>query len=84
MPLDDKMLKIFVCPETHQPLKLADEKTLMELNQRIEQGVLKDRSGAIVEEKLDQGLIRADKTLLFPIRGDIPDFYLSNAIPLHA
>ena len=34
--MDDNLLEIICCPETHQPLRHADAELVTDLNQRIE------------------------------------------------
>ena len=78
------MLKIMCCPETHQPIELADASLVARLNEGISAGQLKSRGGQLVKERIDGGLIRADKRFLYPIRQDIPIMLIDEAIPLSA
>ena len=80
--LDPELLKILVCPETHQPLALADPQLVRQLNDRISAGTLKCRAGQPVQEAIDGGLIREDKRVLYAIRNDIPVMLIDEAIPL--
>ena len=82
MPVDEELLKILVCPETHQSLHLAGEDLIAELNRKIEAGELVNREGDRVTEKIDAGLIREDGKYLYPIREDIPIMLIPEAIPL--
>ena len=77
-----ELLDILVCPETKQPLRLADEALLSRLNSAISAGSLENRAGAQVRVSLDAGLLRQDGELLYPIRDDIPIMLLDEAIPL--
>jgi uncharacterized protein YbaR (Trm112 family) len=72
MMIDAELLKILRCPETHQPLALADAALVERLNQLIASGQLHDRAGNLVKEQLDGGLIRSDQRFLYPIRQNIP------------
>ena len=72
MIIDNKLLEIICCPETKQDLKLADEKTINELNVLVEKKKLKNRIKQPVEKKLDGGLIREDGKYLYPIIEEIP------------
>ena len=54
----------------------------MTLNNQIAEGVLKNNAGQPVTEKLDGGLIRADKKILYPIRDDIPVMLIEEGIPI--
>ena len=51
MKIDDKLLEIICCPETKQDLKLADEKTISQLNALVEKNELKNRIKQPVEKK---------------------------------
>jgi uncharacterized protein YbaR (Trm112 family) len=61
---------------------LANDALIARLNARIERGELKNKAGQPVTEKLDGGLIRADKKILYPIREDIPVMLVEEGIPL--
>ena len=76
------LLRILCCPETHQEVRVAESAVVDKLNQQIAAGVLKNRAGQPVREKIDGGLIRADGKFLYPIRGQIPVMLVDEAIPL--
>ena len=80
--MDDKLLEIICCPETHQPLRCADAKLVTSLNQRIEAGTLFDRVEEKVGQKIDGGLLREDGKILYPIRQNIPTLLIEQGIPL--
>lgn len=80
--LDKELLAILCCPETKQDVALADEALVNRLNERIAKGELKNKAGQAVTEKLDGGLIRSDKKILYPIREDIPVMLIEEGIPL--
>jgi uncharacterized protein YbaR (Trm112 family) len=80
--LDKDLLAILCCPETKQDVTLADGTLIARLNERIEKGELKNKARQTVTEKLDGGLMRADKKILYPIREDIPVMLIEEGIPL--
>jgi uncharacterized protein YbaR (Trm112 family) len=82
--IDPELLKIMCCPETHQPIELAEPALINGLNEKIRAGQLRNRAGEPVQERIDGGLIRADKKFLYPIRQDIPIMLIDEAIPLTA
>lgn len=82
--IDPELLKIMCCPETHQSIEPAESGLIEKLNQHINAGQLRNRAGQVVKEKIDGGLIRADKKFLYPIRQDIPIMLIDEAIPLPA
>ena len=81
---DPDILKIMCCPETHQELRLADPPLIARLNSQIEQKVLKNRSGQLITEKLDTGLVRADGKFVYPMRQNIPVMLVEEAIEILA
>jgi len=80
--MDDKLLEIICCPETHQPLRQADAELVADLNQRIEAGTLLDRVDDKISQKIDGGLLREDGKILYPIRQEIPTLLIEQGIPL--
>jgi uncharacterized protein len=80
--IDPGLLQILRCPETHQPVSEADATLVADVNSRIVHGALKNRGGKPVIEKLDGGLLRQDRKVLYPIRNRIPILLIEEAIPL--
>ena len=80
--IDKELLKILVCPEDRTPLSLADDGLLARLNQAITAGKVKNQGGVAVRELLRGGLVRQDKTLLYPVIDDIPVLLTEEAIAL--
>jgi uncharacterized protein YbaR (Trm112 family) len=79
-----ELVKILCCPETHQPLTMADAALVQQLNERIEDGQLRNRADQPVKEKIDAGLVRDDRKYLYPIRQEIPIMLIDEAIPLES
>jgi len=75
-----ELLKILCCPETRQPLRLADSALLQNLNRQIADGTLRNFQGKHVAEKLESALIRADGKCVYPIRENIPLLLIGEAI----
>ena len=82
MNIDNELLAILCCPETKQEVTRADEQLIHLLNDRIGKGVVKNKAGQPVSEKLDGGLLRADKKMLYPVREDIPIMLIEEGIPV--
>ncbi len=80
--ISSELLAILCCPETKQDLTVADASLIEKINQRIEKRELKNRGGETVAQKVESGLVRADKQYLYAIRGDIPIMLIDEAIPL--
>jgi uncharacterized protein YbaR (Trm112 family) len=80
--IDKELLEILACPETKEPVHLAETELVTELNGRIERGEVKNRAGKTVENKIDGGLVREDGAYLYPIEDEIPIMLIDEAIPL--
>lgn len=80
--IDQDLLAILCCPDTKQDVSLAPDSLIEKVNQRLAKGELKNKAGQVVSEKLDGGLLRADKKILYPIREDIPVMLIEEGIPL--
>jgi uncharacterized protein len=80
--VDQALLDILVCPETKQPLSVADAELLARLNASIQAGSVTNRGGDVISAPLDEGLVREDGTVLYPVRDDIPIMLIDESIPL--
>lgn len=80
--IDKELLDILACPETKEPVHLADQSLIDDLNGRIERGEVRNRGGKKVEKRIDGGLVRQDGAYLYPIEDDIPIMLIEEAIPL--
>jgi uncharacterized protein YbaR (Trm112 family) len=70
--LDEDLLAILACPETKQPVHLADDDLVRRLNEAISAGRLTNREGQPVKEPIEAALVREDGRYLYPVRDDIP------------
>jgi len=82
MPVNPELLEILVCPETKQPLKLADAALLASLNERIQSGTLRNRGGDKVAKDIAEGLLREDGRVLYVVDDDIPVMLIEESIEL--
>jgi uncharacterized protein YbaR (Trm112 family) len=79
-----ELLDILVCPERRTPLCLADERLLAAVNRAVAEGRLKNRAGDRVEKPIEEGLVRDDRAVLYPVIDGIPIMLIDEAIPLDA
>lgn len=80
--IQEKLLQILVCPETKQPVALASEKLLQELNARIRGGNVRNRGGDVVSAEVSSGLVREDGRVLYRIDSGIPVMLIEESIEL--
>ncbi len=78
--LDKDLLEILACPETKEPVQLADGELIARVNAAIEGDGLMSRDGQKIEKTLDSGLLRQDGKVLYPVRGGIPIMLVDEAI----
>lgn len=76
------LLELIRCPETHQPLRLADDAELAGLNARVTAGGLVNRAGQPRTTPFTAALLRADGALAYPIEDDIPVLLVDEGFPL--
>ena len=80
--IDQELLDILVCPETKKSLKIADQDTVDKINNLIELKVLKNKTGQIINDKIQAGLVVIDKSCLYPVREEIPILLPEESISL--
>lgn len=80
MPLDKELLDILVCPDTKAPVAMADAGVLERLNAAVAEGRAKTLGGEPVDEPVDEGLLREDGRILYPIRQGIPVMLIDESI----
>jgi uncharacterized protein len=82
MNLDKDLLAILCCPDTKQPVSMADETLIKKLNDAVAKGTLVNKAQKKVIEPLSGGLIRADRRVLYPVRENIPVMLIEEGILL--
>ncbi len=82
--VDPELLQILVCPETRQPVRPAEADILTRLNSAIEAGSVVNQGGQEVREPIEEGLVREDGKVLYPVREEIPIMLIDEAIALDA
>lgn len=82
--MNPELLEILVCPETKQRLTFAETGVLDRVNQAAGAGGLKNQGGDRVKDRIEEGLVREDGKVLYPVKDDIPVMLLDEAIRLDA
>ena len=78
----EELLPLLRCPESQQTLTAASAELVSKLELARAAGTLRDRAGQAVTFPIEEGFVRADGALFFPIRGHIPTFISTEAIAL--
>jgi uncharacterized protein YbaR (Trm112 family) len=78
--LDKDLLAILACPETKEPVALADAALVGRVNAGIESGRVKSRDGQVVTRTMEAALLRQDRKVLYPVRGGIPIMLIDESI----
>lgn len=82
--LPAELLALLRCPETRQRLSLALPDMITRLEGERLAGKLRDRSGKPITAAIAAGLLREDRTVLYPICDGIPVLLADEAIAIGA
>lgn len=80
--VDSELLRILVCPDTKEAVRLADTELLGRVNSAISAGELKNRAGEVVTDSVEEGLVREDGKVLYPVREGIPIMLIDEGFDL--
>lgn len=80
--MNPELLEILVCPETKQGLSMANSDTLGRINEAVDAKTLQNQGGDRVKDRIEEGLVREDGKVLYPVKDDIPVMLLDEAIRL--
>ena len=80
--IDQDLLQILACPETHQGLAVASAAQLERANAWIASGKAHNRGGKPVTDKLVEALVRTDGSVLYPVRDGIPVLLVDEGLAL--
>jgi uncharacterized protein YbaR (Trm112 family) len=82
MPVKQDLLKILCCPVTKVELKILPNEMRVELNEKIQKGLVKSVGKKIVEEPLEEALITVDTKTVYRVTSNIPHMIPSEGIPV--
>jgi len=80
--LSETLLDQLCCPEDHSGLSRAEPALLAILNGRIEARQARNRAGRTIERTMDEGLVRKNRDVLYPVVDGIPRLLVDEGIPL--
>ena len=79
---ESSVLELLRCPVTHSKLRAMAGAELEKLNDQIRAGKVNDRKGNSVSVAIETGLINADKSIAWSIRGSILQLIVDEGIEL--
>jgi len=82
VPVSEELLEILVCPETKQPVKPASAEVLARLASEAAAGTLRNRGGEKLTRAPQDGLVREDGKILYPVEEEIPVMLIEESIEL--
>ena len=80
--VDPGLLAILRCPESLQPLRLADDSLVQRLRQQARQADLANISGSRVAADFEALLVREDGKRAYLVRDGIPVMLIEEAVAL--
>ena len=80
--VDPELLAILRCPESLQPVRLAEEATVQRLLQQARQGALQNLQGSKVLPDFEALLVREDGKRGYLVREGIPVMLIDEAVAL--
>ena len=80
--IDKELLDILACPETKEPVYMAHQSVVDELNGRIERGEVKNRGGKGVERRWMRGWCARMGPICIRSKTTFPIMLIDEAIPI--
>ncbi len=75
-------LELVVCPQNRMRLRVADAPLIEHVNRAIAAGHAANAAGRSVERAIEEGLLREDGRVLYPVVDEIPILLADEAIAL--
>ena len=80
--VDPELVEILVCPDTKLNVDLAPAETIEKINLAIKESIVLNVDGQSVKEPLQDGLLREDDKIIYPVRDSIPVMLIGEGIPM--
>ncbi len=80
--VDPELVEILVCPNTKLNVDLAPAETVEKINLAIKENIVLNVDGQSVNEPLQDGLLREDDKIIYPVRDSIPVMLIGEGIPM--
>ena len=80
--VDPELVEILVCPNTKLNVDLAPAETVEKINLAIKENIVLNVDGQSVNAPLQDGLLREDDKIIYPVRDSIPVMLIGEGIPM--
>ena len=80
--VDPELVEILVCPDTKLNVDLAPGETVEKINLAIKENIVLNVDGQSINDPLQDGLLREDDKIIYPVRDSIPVMLIGEGIPM--
>ena len=80
--VDPELVEILVCPDTKLNVALVPAETVEKINLAIRENIVLNVDGQSIKEPLQDGLLREDDKIIYPVRDSIPVMLIGEGIPM--
>ena len=80
--VDPELVEILVCPDTKLNVDLAPAETVEKINLAIKENIVLNVDGQSINDPLQDGLLREDDKIIYPVRDSIPVMLIGEGIPM--
>ena len=80
--VDPELVEILVCPDTKLNVDLVPAETVEKINLAIKGKQVHNLDGQSIKDPLQDGLLREDDKIIYPVRDSIPVMLIGEGIPM--
>ena len=80
--VDPELVEILVCPDTKLNVDLVPDETVEKINLAIKEKIILNIDGQFVKDPLQDGLLREDDKIIYPVRYCIPVMLVGEGIQM--
>ena len=80
--VDPELVEILLCPDTKLNVDLAPAETVEKINLAIKENIVLNVDGQSLNDPLQDGLLREDDKIIYPVRESIPVMLIGEGIPM--
>ena len=80
--VDPELVEILVCPDTKLNVDLVPAETVDKINLAIKENIVLNVDGQSIKEPLQDGLLRENDKIIYPVRDCSPVMLVGEGIPM--